>query len=310
MAELPGIENELISDMTLIEYVKYIQHRYYPDMNINFMEFFMSMYMDGNKFCISSDALADYNVLSVKSGKLHIQSSNIQRLLDQLSLLENKDYELVLVREYQLSKNGINHGTKKRYVYMMTQKAFKKCLMSSTNNPQYKDYYILLEECVYYYDKQQKAKLLEEKQTLLTKIDTLLLQMDKQCEKIDNLTMMVSDIKRLLKDRAVPPEHEDKTNGIAILKNNNNNSYYIIRRQKKTINKAIKDKVSDGFTPLFNLHEVPNAIYLCDHIFSYLKKNKKISCNRNDFVLTNLSDEDLKEIIIEVFDNRIELNAN
>ena len=68
-------------------------------------------------------------------------------------LIENDDYQLAHVRE--LRPQG---GTTIKNVYLLKPKAFKKLLLDIHVHEQrikFRDYYILLEECVSYYDDYQ-----------------------------------------------------------------------------------------------------------------------------------------------------------
>jgi len=97
------------------------------------MDLFMTMYENTQKYCISSDMLSECGILSIKPNKLTLQSSDIDNLLKRLNLVKDIDYELRRHEKSQLSADGINHGTKTRNVFMLTTKAFKICLMNSTN---------------------------------------------------------------------------------------------------------------------------------------------------------------------------------
>jgi len=70
-----GIENEPINDMTIVEYVKHIQSKYYPELDIAYIDAFMKIYddPDNNGYCINSDELSSAGILSIIDGKKNIK---------------------------------------------------------------------------------------------------------------------------------------------------------------------------------------------------------------------------------------------
>ena len=175
-----GIENEPINGMTIIEYVKYIRDKYYSDIDISYMDAFMKMYDDPDKkgYCICSDELANAGILSIRSDKKTLQSDHILDFFDRIELVKNRDYEVFAPLERGKLKRG-----RKPTKYMMTIKAFKLCLISSFNQPKYKSYYILLEECIHYYNKQQMLELSKANVELSSENKSLLQRLDEIMEK-------------------------------------------------------------------------------------------------------------------------------
>jgi hypothetical protein len=57
------------TSINIKEYIINIRNKYYPDLDISFMEFFMDMY-DNNE-SISAELLSTYGVLSIKPFLIH-----------------------------------------------------------------------------------------------------------------------------------------------------------------------------------------------------------------------------------------------
>lgn len=66
------MENKPIKDLTIIDYVKMIRSKYYPEMDISFLDRYMSLI--GDKYYISSDMLATYGVLSILNDRQTLKS--------------------------------------------------------------------------------------------------------------------------------------------------------------------------------------------------------------------------------------------
>ena len=88
--------------------------------------------------------LQKYGILTLKEGTHHIK-----RIFEQYEFKENKDYLLAKVGEQLLS------GTKYKNEYYLHPRAFKICLMRSLKTKKYAKYYLLLEECIKYFNDYQ-----------------------------------------------------------------------------------------------------------------------------------------------------------
>ena len=88
--------------------------------------------------------LKKYGILELKVGTAHVK-----RLFNQYELEENKDYKLSNVGEF--SKGGRGNTNE----YLLHPRAFKICLMRSKNTKLYAKYYLLLEECIKYFNDYQ-----------------------------------------------------------------------------------------------------------------------------------------------------------
>jgi len=356
------------TDVPIKEYIVNIRDKYYPDIDISFMDFFMEMYKSNE--LISVELLSIYGVLNIKPDRTSLHSGDIQRLFKRCHLEENKDY---LIRR-QLAPNS--KGAPKN-AYYLTPKAFKICLISSSNETKYREYYLFLEECVHYYNigqiklRDDKLKEMqykvndltedlevvneelheveEECDTLSTKLDKLMAKMDmqnkelqEQNKKLDmqnrkldeqskelqeqnkKLDMQYEDSKKQMDsmqgtldkivkklDKVAVPPPDDKLGNRFVLMKNDSDLFYVIRVQKRSIGKAIKTKESDGYykvPELLDTELIPNSVYLWNCIRETLETEKKIECTSNDFVLKNISESDLIQVIKQVFDSRKELN--
>jgi len=93
MEKSHDIKNESIKDMNIIEYIKFIRNKYYPNIDISYMESFMNMYKDNiEEFCISSDELASAGILSIRKDKKTLQSSDIIELFNRNNIIENEHF--------------------------------------------------------------------------------------------------------------------------------------------------------------------------------------------------------------------------
>ena len=88
--------------------------------------------------------LEKYEILKLNKG-----TTRVKELLEQNNFLEKKEYLISNVRE-QLSS-----GTKYKNEYYLHPRAFKICLMRSKNKKEYAYYYILLDECIKYFNDYQ-----------------------------------------------------------------------------------------------------------------------------------------------------------
>jgi hypothetical protein len=280
------------TNMPLIQYITNIRDKHNPNLDISFMEFFISMY-DTDDTLVSAELLADYGVLSIKSGRLSLDGSDIKKLFTTCHLVENIDYQC-----RQLAALG-NRGGKPKDVYTLTPKAFKICLISSKNENRYRDYFLFLEECIHYYNKGQTSALKQEntmlKSTIIEKDDSIsqmrldmqnmIARMDREheqreaervirehereernrqhaellsehAESKEQMSAMQCTLDKIVKkldDRAIPPSDSELTERFVLMKKNN--IFYVIRSQERRIGKAIKERERLGFVKVADLFE-------------------------------------------------------
>ena len=173
-----------LKQIDLIDYFKYVHHNYYEDINISFMDYFLEICKDNNKFIINQEKLKEYRVLN------NIDTSAvIKRCLNQYNLIENKDYLLYNVVQQLPS------GAKYCKEYKLTPKAFKICLIKAKNSDIYANYYLLLEEVFKYYTDYEK----EYRDYIISLQSTDIKNLNK---KVDNQTHMMEEQTNIMKEQS------------------------------------------------------------------------------------------------------------
>ena len=141
------IENQI--NENIIEFVKEINKLKY-NIDISFIDEFIKL-VNKNECCIHHNMLQKYGILTLNKG-----TTDINRLLEQNNFIENEDYQLRNVAE--LRPQG---GSSIKNKYFLHPRAFKICLIRSKNTKIYANYYLLLEECIKYFNDYQN--ILKEK---------------------------------------------------------------------------------------------------------------------------------------------------
>jgi hypothetical protein len=126
------------------DYFKLVHSKYYKNINIEFMEYFLSLIPQEDTFCVNQEKLQEYKVINNIDN-----TNNILKTLKNYELKENVDYLLRNVSQ-QLSS-----GTKHKKVYTLTPYAFKLCLIRAKNSFESANYYLMLEKVFYYYREYQ-----------------------------------------------------------------------------------------------------------------------------------------------------------
>jgi hypothetical protein len=157
------------------DFFKEIHSKYYNSIDISFMEYFLSLIEKQNEFCIEHIKLQEYKDVNNIS-----TSGVILRCLNSNNLTEGRDFNLSNVGQVREPTNGQNRGNVIVKQYKLTPYTFKLCLIRAKNSKDYAKYYLLLEECFYYYKSYQT--LYQEK--LITIKDD---KIDKQSEEIREL---------------------------------------------------------------------------------------------------------------------------
>jgi predicted nucleic acid-binding Zn-ribbon protein len=138
---IPEFNEYLINQKICIDLESYIEttNNGHFKCDLSFMKDFMGMVKEKG-FVIRHSRLQTTGVISEKSC-----STDIKRCLDGNFLVEGIDY---LVR---LEADQHESGLKHKNIYMLTPRAFKKCLIRSKNTQIYANYYLTLEEAVVYF---------------------------------------------------------------------------------------------------------------------------------------------------------------
>ena len=171
----------------LNEYFKEIHTKFYPDLDISFMDYFLDLTKNEGEFIVDHQKLKEYGVLTTDN-----TSANIKKVLDRLFLVENEDYWVFQVEQPLKGKKG--GATSGKNEYKLTPYAFKLCLIRSKNSKKYAKYYLLLEQVFKNY---QDYQIMYQKVLLSgkdDKIDEMKKTIDKQSEKIDKQSTQIEEL--------------------------------------------------------------------------------------------------------------------
>ncbi len=173
--------NDYISDnlskYDITTYFNKIHEIFNNNVDISFMEYFLSLIDKKDEFCVEHKKLIEYGIIKENKNK---DNSIIKGCITNKNydFKENIDYILFAPERSGANKRG-GHNAKN---YKMKPHVFKMCLMRSKNENKYAKYFLELEECFYYYKDYQikyQEVLLSGKDT---KIDELNKKIDKQSE--------------------------------------------------------------------------------------------------------------------------------
>jgi len=160
------IENQI--NINIIDFVKEINKLKY-NIDISFIDEFIEL-ISKDECCIHHDMLQKYGISSLNS-----TTNDIKKMLIQNELIETEDFKLGNVSQF--NSNG---GRGNKNEYFLHPRAFKLCLMRSLKTKLYAKYYLLLEECIKYFNDYQNE--LKEKYIIKLKF-----KIDKKDNKIDKL---------------------------------------------------------------------------------------------------------------------------
>lgn len=172
-----------VINIDLIDYFKEIHNKYYKDINVSFMSYFLEICNNCDEFIIDSNKLKKYKIITTG------RSNDIKECLHRMELIENMDFIVRNVPQQEDISRGI------RYVkeYKLTPYAFKLCLIRSKNTKIYANYYLLLEKVFKYYNdykNEYNKQLIHLKDIEITK---LLKKNKKKNKKIEELTKFIKD---------------------------------------------------------------------------------------------------------------------
>jgi hypothetical protein len=137
------VDNQV--NIKIIDYVKEVNKISY-NIDISFIDEFIEL-VNKNDCCIHHKMLQKYGVIKLKAG-----SSDIRVLLEQYDFKDNIDFTLRKVPE-----RNSGRGSNVKNEYYLHPRTFKICLMRSLKTKQYAYYYVLLEECIKYYNDYQNS---------------------------------------------------------------------------------------------------------------------------------------------------------
>jgi hypothetical protein len=236
-------------EMTVSDYIKEIQVRFYSDIRIDFMNDFLAICRRRGEFCVTQDILEKY-------GLVDQDPSHVKKFIERKNLKNGVHY---VIRDIKSKNNNRTHKE-----YFLTPDGFKICLMRTIKTTEYCDYYVLLETAISYYDEYQKKmmkreleskdKTIELKQNtvdlLIQKIDShnsklddmskqYRIDMDKMNNKLDRIINTTEEIS----SRSVPNvvHNINLNHEYSLLQNiDNKREFKLIRGEKKYINSKEK----------------------------------------------------------------------
>jgi len=174
--------------INIIDYVKEVNNLYYK-IDISFIDEFINLFSK-DECCIYHDKLQKYGILKIYNG-----TTNIKRLLiDQNLFQENIDFR---VNNIVISNSG---DCTHKIEYYLHPRAFKICLIRSKKTKKYAKYYLLLEECIKYFNEYQNK--LKEKYNI-----NLKLKIESKNNKICQLEQKID---KLLEDNKITHKHNEE----------------------------------------------------------------------------------------------------
>jgi len=212
------IENKI--NINIIEFVKEINKLKY-NIDISFIDEFIEL-VSKDECCIHHNMLQKYDIISLNG-----TTNDIKRILNQNELVENEDFNLRNVAQVRKDR-----GTVAKNEYYLHPRAFKICLMRSLKTKKYAKYYLLLEECIKYFNDYQielnriyiiklKEKnkenviVIKEKDDKIDKLEKLMIKanfkLDEVLDKLDETTNMLEDSKEELELTNEKLDNTDKT---------------------------------------------------------------------------------------------------
>jgi hypothetical protein len=135
--------SDKLRNVKLNEYFSLIQSQFYSELDISFMDYFLELIPKKDEICVEHQKLLEYGIINTK------RSNDIKDCIDKCNAIENIDF-LSFAERSAKPKGG-----RPTINYKLTPKLFKLCLMRSIKENKYANYYLVLEECFYYYQEYQ-----------------------------------------------------------------------------------------------------------------------------------------------------------
>ena len=184
-------------EIQIINYIKKVNEEFFS-IDIDFIDDFIEL-VNKDECCIPHDMLFKYGILSSSAG-----SHDVRKLMEQYNFIEKVNYVSININPDR------KLNPKPEISYLLHPKTFKKILIRSRNTDKYTDYYLLLEECITYYNNYQ---ILQLKQKLMN----------------------------ICNNRILELEDDDKKECFVLLRNNDyiDYPYSVIRGQMKNLQKTL-----------------------------------------------------------------------
>lgn len=170
-----------------LPYMKYFieaRRTCFPHIKFNFMGYFLKLTTKEELFCVPHEKLIEYGVITTQK-----KSSNIKRCLDQYGLVEGEDFTMLNVEHRGRT------GSTTRNIYILTQDAFKLCLMRAKNSREFANYYLMLEKVIGFQQKyldMYNERMMNFKNDQIERLERMMNQqnerMNEQTERINELT--------------------------------------------------------------------------------------------------------------------------
>jgi phage shock protein A len=240
-----------LKNIKLNEYFNLIQSQFYSNLDISFMDYFLELITKKDDICIEHQKLIEYGIINTK------RSNDIKDCLEKFNAQENIDFECLTAEPSAVKRTGRGGANGNKKEYKLTPKLFKLCLMRSIKENKYANYYLLLEECFYYFQEYQIMYqnniingITDENKSLHKKIDELLNYGKQTTEKLNKIHEQNEDLLEdvdELKDRVedLQDQNEDLKDTMEDIKDQNENL-------KDTI-----DEIKDAFKDTAD-RSVPN----------------------------------------------------
>lgn len=305
---------------SIVEYVKALNDKFYH-IDISFIDDFLKL-VGINECIIPHMMLEKYGVLTIFDIKTNTEKTRqVARLLEKQLQLPNNLYHMSKVA-HQLPS-----GKKYKNEYLLSPYAFKLCLMRSQKTIKYANYFLLLEDCVKYFNDfhlernllyrvslkklvkeskktiKEKGCKIDELKEMVTRIEKSNLEMKKTTEDTNSkLTEMSRDLKFVISKAAEVPKKQTLHNILSIMKEpgmeNGYEKYHIVRCQNRNYKKLTQDKEDKyGAEVLFNITS-NNGILCWQSMKKYFETNRKFVPDAYSFKYRgNIDSEILKEVL-------------
>ena len=274
-------------NLKIIDYIKLIHNKFNNEIDLTFMDYFMSYIDKEETFCINAKMYYVFKTIITKKLKneeiveddkdinSYKQSSNdINKTLNRSNLIEGSNF---LLRH--VSQQASKHGGNNKKIYLLTPNSFKKLLLDIYEHDVrivFIDYYIFLEKCIKLYDMYQyklqdnyNIKLLSQKDKEIDNLNNDINNLNINDKKFKKVVKEV--VKKRNEDVNIKPSDKSKWHVFAILQDKINiNTLIFIRGQNKYITNKINKK-SNGYNIVFNKTYHPNPTDLCVNVQKYFE---------------------------------------
>ena len=225
------VENQI--NINIIDFVKEVNKLEFK-IDISFIDEFIEL-VSKNECCIHHNMLQKYGISNLKGG-----TSDIKKILEQNEFIEKEDFDLRKVSEVR--PQG---GTVMKNEYYLRPRAFKICLMRSLKTKKYAKYYLLLEECIKYFNDYQ----IELNKKYIIKLKNKIIKKD---HKIDHLEEKLNTIIEYNKKTQIMNEELIKQN------NETHKMNKELLKSNKSIEKLLNNanyKLDETLEQLDEVHE-------------------------------------------------------